>query len=218
MRGIEQPPITLPNREFPFGDVTDQSHSEMADDWFDTVSAYPEERLRNYMEYASKPKDMHDKAGKATHQAALKLCENWDYHHDGLLNLHITSGYLLARTFQDETRFLPAFTVDLSEQLREMGDNDRTKNGVIIPSRLSKAEFFGRTAWAAMERSHPNVHKQFKRLIEIARVPFSLNLDDGEQYFIVGMMMPYIFSCVSQIENHVSYHGYTGLEAESAGE
>lgn len=200
-------PATPADKPFPLGDVSDPESEKIANDWFRTISEYSVTRFDKYVKSVCKPTARHGEAGKRTYEAALKLCEQWDYQRGAVIQ-HCQEGFKIACAFLNETQLLPAFDADFSEQIAEMNNDDK----------VATAQAFSRAAWADMEQSYPRIHAQFKRIPAFTRGIFWLDVDEGEEFLVAGMMLPYMFSYASQLEQQTAANNFTGMKVGTVAE
>ena len=196
----EQLPITRENRQFPMGDVDPGRKAEMTDSWIKDISLYQPSRLSNYLNFSSKSAPMDGEVTNKNHQAALDLSVQWDIN-SGNNHKFATIGFMVVRAYLNETRLLPKFDADWTDELYMM----RTKSSQEIRA-------FGQTAWQGMRASHDFVHEQYVKVLELARPRFNLDIDEFREYFISGMMLPYVMSAASRLDGYHRRANITGMK------
>lgn len=191
MNRFEQIPDIRPNRHFPLGDVTSLHDINKAVSWISQATELEMEQYKRLINMNVAPLPTAGKNAVATHKSAAKLCSTWDGARGAQTPPLVAVGYRLGMTFCNMTRFLPPTSVNLSEQLDQMANDQQ-----------DLVREFAQFAWQGMEQ-HPNVHHIFEELLVVGRHRFGLSSDDDRDYFRAGLALPYVIASTSRL------HGYT---------
>lgn len=186
----QQLPETMSNKAFPMGDILFPEKIDAASQWFEDVGHYHPERYANYLQIKSKPVN-NSTALCDNDTASLDLCRHWDTV-QGENHKYALTGYVTANAFNNAVRLLPFATTDMTYELDKM----RTVHPIT-------ARTFGRFAWNGMHQSHPSVSTQFDKLLELSNRHYDLQREDNEEYFIAGMMLPYVLAVFTRLEGYI---------------
>lgn len=196
---MDRLPVTHENSAFPIGDVDVGHKSEMIDQWLEDISSYSEHRLVNYLNFTAEPDDSEIAAVFANHDTALMLCRHWDTGRNGETSFAL-SGFMMARAMLNKVNMLPTFDRALTQDLNEMRKTP--------PEQI---RMIGKSAWSGMQHSHPSLFEQYAKLLDMSSKSFDLGAPEDKEYFITGMMLPYIMSVTTQLEHSYERMRVTGV-------
>lgn len=182
------------------GDISDGIKDAMTDDWIETISTHDPTRLANYLNYRSKSTSLDSDAVADNHNTALGLCLKWD-NDRGDKRKFSTLGFMIARAYLNETRLLPNIDADWTDALDEM--REKTEEQV---------RAFGLAAWYGMQASHGFVYDQHVKIFELARPRFMLDIEQNRDYFLAGMMLPYMLSVASRLKGYYENENILGVK------
>ena len=177
-------PMLLP---FPAGNWVDPATEQRAEQWLSSVENQDHDRFFERIKVYSRPTPITSGIGRTTYQthvAALKLCEQWDVTTGDDRRL-ATHGYEVATAFTREVRYLPSWSLDFTDDLKEMQKNQK-----------DLARQFARSAWIGMA-SYTYVHDTFQRLFQHSVSRFYIATEGDENHFKAGMALPYMFGWAS---------------------
>lgn len=202
-------PVTMPTRAFPMGPASAVQYKiDMIDSWIEEKGNYPYDRIVNYISYRSNALPHEGKYDKLNHEATQKLCRSWDALLGPQKRQTIT-GYMVARAFLQDTRILPKFDIDISDELERM-QNNRENSGQV--------RSFARAAWAGMAHSHAPVHDQFQKLLSFSQRFFDIESDIHRDYFSAGIVLPYMVAVTTGLQNYANRSSIIGVKVGTADE
>ncbi len=196
----EKIPITQATQQFPMGDITSEHSHQKADIWLHDIAEQDRRHFIGRIRVSGMmPSDYSEKSRK-THRAALDLCREWNQQMGENL-LFASSGYLIANTFSNETRFLPSISDDFSDELFQMQ-----------LEKSDQAQQFAQYAWRCMAYSHPRVHEKLSHLQSLSEDMLCIQSDQEREYLQAGIVLPYILSVASRLIGYSSgIHGFSGM-------
>jgi len=189
MRYPDRIPPTLSNKPFPLGDVNDVRYTKRVNDWFEKAEQFNYDKFMNRTQLLFAPAQVvTPTAVHRSHSAAVKLARQWDTARG--MNNDVFWGYAVTMAFNNETHYLPKYTVDFTDQTEQMAQAEE---------QLHRARTFGQTAWRSMAQ-YPNVYATFTRLLKYSAKHIELGSPpDSIEYFQAGMALPFMFALTSKL-------------------
>ena len=197
MKTYDKIPRTLPDRDFPTGDVSETHRHRQVQQWFDKVGEFSSEIFSSYIKAAHTPTEKHHQNARFTNPLALIVTQHWGTLRDDKQNL-ATKGYMTGCAFIRDTGFLPDFDRDLRASLGHIRSE-------IAP------ETFAENTWAGMARSHPNVFAKYEKLYELGTKHFELGSSGSDIHFIAGLGLSYMLSAAAWLETDAKISNFSGL-------
>lgn len=180
------------NKPFPVGTMVEAERERRAEEWLNLIDSLSHAAFFDKIKTYSNPTAITSGTGQttyATHQAALRLCKTWDEASGSDRTLAV-NGFVVATAFNREVQYLPPCSLNLAEDLHEMG---RDKN--------ERARLFAQTAWHSM-LAYPYVHDTFDRLFRHSFIRFYIP-SEGADYFKAGMALPFMTSWASSLSDYL---------------
>lgn len=194
----EKIPSIQPNKQFPIGDVTMDTHRQkIVAEWFERVEDMDMEEYCNMVRFNHAPTHIEGERAYANFEAAVLLCKAWDAAR-GKVPAFAQVGYRLAMSFNHQTRLLPKSDFNFALELTQM----RHEQQHLAPE-------FARFAWEGIA-SYPHVAECYDRLLRIGRIRFNLENEENREYFKAGMALPYILGSASRLKGYTPH--FTGMQ------
>ncbi len=194
---------------YPEGFCIDEEAESRADEWFVKMEATKDAHFHRYVEqtYAVQPRIVAGNSRAKTHNAAKTLCWSWDrtvntQEKKKFFN-YATKGYMMTMSFDNDAGYLPRHSVDLSEDLWQMQEENN----------LHRMREFGHRVWQTIER-YPHINRNYDRLFELAKKQYQIGPDENREYFRAGMAVPFAISWVSAVI--ASTHNFSSLSPLNA--
>lgn len=191
----------MQNKQFPIGDVTDAHKDKAVNEWFESIEKMDHNQFRMHVQINHKPTVMVASTGPyKNYNSAAQLCRKWDEVRGD--NRHFAAtGYIVAMAFNQRTNYLPSPIHNLSVELAHMHDDADPQS----------APNFARTAWYGMS-TYPRVFGTYERLYEHSRSRYDIVAEENSDYFLAGMMLPYILASASRLIGYTPE--FKGLKGE----
>jgi hypothetical protein len=200
MKYPDKIPETLQNKQFPIGDVTETRTLDKAQTWIDDIiTNYNNDRFINMIKSLYRNDPMENNAVRNNRAEAEKLCRAWNDRQGG--NRHFAiKGFIIAQLFIRQTRILPAYDRDLTQDLQYM-QTEHTNDAVV----------FGKDAYAGMQACHPNVYEKFKQVLNYCGDIYDFEPEENRQHFVAGMMLPYMLASTTRLMGYTQINGFTSM-------
>ena len=194
----ERLPIAKEGGQFPYGDIDTVHRTAMVDQWLDSVKGYNPPRWLNYMMYTSRTTSTDNRPVHNNFTSGLRLCNAWDTNAN-VTDKYAVLGYISSRAFTLDTKLLPQWTTDISDEIQQM---QREQQDAIT---------FGRVAINGMYASYPVLAKQYGKLYDHVVNLFTISDDREKGYLQAGIALPYMMTTADQFKSAMANKKINGV-------